>query len=988
MSPPRRASRAVPYVVAVLGPLATGLLRFALDPIWGNKFPFTTFYPAVALAAWVGGLGPGLVATAVATVGAIRFLPAGTVRVEQAPDFIALVLFTSINTFISVLSEALHRARRRAEVTSDVLRRSEARVKAIITSATDGIITIDARQRITVFSTGAEAIFGYSADEMIGQTLDRLVPERFHLVHREHVDAFGRTDVSTRAMGGERVLVGLRRDGAEFPMEARISQVDVGSEKLYTVILRDVTERQQAAARATRDHEAASRLYEIGQRCVRPADHFMENLSAMLDTAIWISQADKGNVQLYDERSGMLNIAVHRGFDAPFIEFFASVERDDPSACATALAAAARVVIEDVTTSEIFAGQPALQVLLDAGVRAVQSTPLVSSRGTVIGMVSTHFGRPHRPSTHDCQLLDELARQAADYVERKRAEEQRDELLGIAERARADAERAADTVHRVQRITDAIMRELPLDPLLHEVLARVREAVNADLAAVLLSSRDGDDGALLRIRETIGIGNEVPRDFGIPVGRGFAGQVARERRAIVWDEVKPDDVFAPCRKTVRALAGVPLLSGDRLLGVLLVGTVRPRRFEQEDIDLLQLAGERIALGIERAARGEAESRAREALEASNRAKDEFLAMLSHELRNPLAAIHSAVAAARLNESQRERMLEIAGRQARQLGRLIDDLLDVARITQGRMSLRKERISLCRVIQNAVEATRLPLEQRNHYLSVSVPSDDVWIEADPARAEQIFANLLMNATKYTAPGGQIALFVERRGDEAVIRVRDSGMGIAPDVLPHVFDLFTQSPRALARAEGGLGVGLTIARRLVELHGGRIEAHSEGPGKGAEFVVRLPALPAVVGETVAAPVTPGLRVLTRIVVVEDNADTAESLTVLLEVLGHQVRVVNDGSSALAVAQANLPDVMIVDIGLPGMDGYELARRVRQHPELKRIMLIALTGYGSAEDRQRALAAGFDYHIVKPVDVDALQGLVARFERSVHRDPSSLQ
>jgi PAS domain S-box-containing protein len=376
--------------------------------------------------------------------------------------------------------------------------------------------------------------------------------------------------------------------------------------------------------------------------------------------------------------------------------------------------------------------------------------------------------------------------------------------------------------------------------------------------------------------------------------------------------------------------------------------------------------------------------ARAEAESASRAKDEFLAMLGHELRNPLSAVRNAIVAARLDERRREPALEIARRQADQLARLVDDLLDVARITQGRIRLRKEPVYLAEIVARAVEVTRALVEDRGHRLSVSLASEDIRVDGDATRLEQVVVNLLNNAAKYTTRAGRIEVVVERQGDVAVLRVRDDGVGIGREMLGRVFDLFAQAEGALDRAQGGLGIGLTVVRRLVELHGGRVEALSDGPGKGAEFVVRLPALP------VASEERRALRrlgdgatdVRVRVLIVEDNPDAADSLMMLLDLLGHDVRVVHDGLSALEAVTTKTPDVMLVDIGLPGIDGYELARRIRQRPDLAHVVLVALTGYGSEDDRQRAVEAGFDHHLVKPIDVDALQLLVAR----LGRDPES--
>jgi CheY-like chemotaxis protein len=269
-----------------------------------------------------------------------------------------------------------------------------------------------------------------------------------------------------------------------------------------------------------------------------------------------------------------------------------------------------------------------------------------------------------------------------------------------------------------------------------------------------------------------------------------------------------------------------------------------------------------------------------------------------------------------------------------------------------------------------------MDERGHALTLTLPAEPIHVEADAARLEQAVANLLANAAKYTDPGGTVTVSAERDGEHAVIRVRDNGIGIAPDVLPRVFDLFAQGERSLDRAQGGLGIGLTLVRRIVELHGGTVEATSAGVGQGAEFTIRLRAVPAGI-DVAAAKLVPVPREHhpARVLMVEDNPDAAESLVMILELLGHHVRVVHDGAAALDAGRANVPDIMLVDIGLPGMNGYEIARAVRGDPALKHVVLVALTGYGRPDDKAEAMAAGFDYHLVKPVDLDALGELVAR-------------
>jgi len=358
-------------------------------------------------------------------------------------------------------------------------------------------------------------------------------------------------------------------------------------------------------------------------------------------------------------------------------------------------------------------------------------------------------------------------------------------------------------------------------------------------------------------------------------------------------------------------------------------------------------------------------------------KDEFLAMLSHELRNPLAPISNAVHILRLNKNEdpiQKQARSIIERQVGQLKHLIDDLLEVSRITTGRVNLHRERITVSGIVERAVETARPLITQRRHTLELSLPSQPIWLDADAARLEQVLVNLLTNAAKYTDEGGQIWLMVEKEDNFAVLRIRDTGVGIAPALLPHIFELFTQADRSLDRTLGGLGIGLCLVQRLVDLHGGSVQACST-LGKGSEFVVRLPTmtflplLPSIESETIQ-PAEKSHRVL----IVEDNLDTAESLAMLLTSSGSDVRVVHDGPTALAAALAYQPDVVLLDIGLPGCNGYEVAKQMREQPILKNLMLVAMTGYGQESDLLRSRSAGFDHHLVKPVDFARVQQILA--------------
>lgn len=362
----------------------------------------------------------------------------------------------------------------------------------------------------------------------------------------------------------------------------------------------------------------------------------------------------------------------------------------------------------------------------------------------------------------------------------------------------------------------------------------------------------------------------------------------------------------------------------------------------------------------------------------HRRKDEFLAMLGHELRNPLAPISNAVQLLRLKKNKdklQNQACTIIERQVGQLTRLVDDLLEVSRITTGKLHLQQERIALNGIVERAVETTRPLVDQRRHELTVSLSPQPIWLYADAARLEQVVVNLLTNAAKYTADGGHISIAVQPEGTEAVLRVQDTGVGIAPELLPRIFDLFTQAQRSLDRSQGGLGIGLCLVQRLVEMHGGSVEVYS-ALGKGSEFVVRLPMIvtpeiqPPLVFKDSAEPTGPSLRVL----VVDDNVDAAQSLGLLLEESGHDVQTAYDGLTALEVALEYRPNVVLLDIGLPGIDGFEVAKRLRQQPDLSGVVLVALTGYGQVSDKQCSQEAGFDHHLVKPANFGKLLQILA--------------
>ncbi len=430
---------------------------------------------------------------------------------------------------------------------------------------------------------------------------------------------------------------------------------------------------------------------------------------------------------------------------------------------------------------------------------------------------------------------------------------------------------------------------------------------------------------------------------------------------------------------MRGWLAVPLIGhGGKNLGLVQLMDKAQGEFTEEDEAILVQLAAIASAGIENA-------RLYEQVREQDRRKDEFLATLAHELRNPLAPIRTGLAVLKLAPSidAMVKTREIMERQVEHMVRLIDDLLDVSRITRGKVQLKKERIDVRTILDTALEVSRPFIEESRHRLFISTPEEALLLDADPTRMAQVVSNLMNNAAKYTPEGGRIELSAERSQrdhDDVIIRVRDNGVGLTSEALPKVFELFSQVGKTLDRSQGGLGIGLALVKRLVEMHGGQVAAESPGLGQGSTFVVRLPlaATQVINGRQVPGEENASsLSVPRRILVVDDNVDGAETIAMLLTLFGHTVKTVHNGPDALEAAHSFQPGVMFLDIGLPGMSGYEVAQQLRSDSNMNGLILVALTGWGSEEDRQRAQSVGFDYHLTKPVGMEKLQSLLIEID-----------
>jgi signal transduction histidine kinase len=574
---------------------------------------------------------------------------------------------------------------------------------------------------------------------------------------------------------------------------------------------------------------------------------------------------------------------------------------------------------------------------------------------------------------------------------------ERDEARRLYEQARQEAGQARHRVSFLAEASSLLASSLDFHTTLGNV-ARLAVPALADWCIVDLLEEDGSIRQLAVAHADpakVDLAWQLDRRYpDNPLAQVGVPQVIRTGQAQLYPTIGDEVLVAVARdadhlEIVRALglrSGmiVPLAARGRVLGAISLGSAESARtYGPEDLALAEDVGRRAGVAIDNA-------RFYQDFKEADRRKDEFLAMLAHELRNPLAPIRNALQVLRLRGPEASTVQwaqELIERQVQHMARLVDDLLDVSRITRGKIELRKEWVRLAAVVEQTLESIRPLISAAGHQLEVSLPEAPLWLHADPTRLAQVLANLLHNAVKYTESGGRIWLAAELPSSdqdlpqELLLRVRDSGIGIRPDVLPKVFDLFVQGDRGLDRSQGGLGIGLTLVRSLVELHGGSVQAFSSGPGMGTEFVIRLPLPPQQgidgylsAGETVGA----AARAL-RVLIVDDNHDAASSLAMLLRLWGHEVEIAHDGPTALDRARGRQAEVVLLDIGLPGMDGYEVARRLCEIAGMETVRLVAMTGYGQQDDRRRSREAGFENHLVKPVDPAELRQLLTQPARA---------
>jgi PAS domain S-box-containing protein len=684
-------------------------------------------------------------------------------------------------------------------------------------------------------------------------------------------------------------------------------------------MLVDITERKAAEAELafTKDQlslqvESLTKLHQLSMELGGKTE-LAPALQAILDTAVKGQDADFGIIWLHDGRSGRLVAEVSRGF--PESLFSEVVPGPVGGSAGNAFAHRRRWVVSDTESDPAFA--PFREAARQAGFRSVHSTPIVTRSGALLGVLSVHYAESRTPLQREMQVADVCARHAADAIEMFRNQ---------------------NALRESERMYRAIGESME-----YGVWTAGPEGGNTFLSESFLKltgltqERAHGDGWTAAIH---------PDD----VGPTFAKWQVCLRDGIKWDhEFRVHGVDG---QWYSILGRAVPLKNDRGMVTGWAG---------------------INLDIARLKRVENE------LRELDQRKDEFLATLAHELRNPLAPLRNGLEVMRLasgNADMVEKARSMMERQLSQMVRLVDDLLDVSRVSRGKIELRRSDIELGAVLRNAIETSQPLMSERHHQLIARIPPERIVINGDLTRLSQVFWNLLNNAAKYTEKSGRIELTVEALEGKVAVRVKDNGIGIPENMRARVFDIFTQVDHSLEKAQGGLGIGLSIARRLVEMHGGTIEVRSDGPRKGSEFIVTLPAridAGAAQAPSEAEPSSCSVGPRRRILVADDNRDSATTLSIMLEVLGNEVRVAHDGEEAVKLAEEFRPDAILLDIGMPRMNGYDACENIRRQPWATDAFIVALTGWGQEEDKNRSRAAGFDRHLVKPVEPVMLEKLI---------------
>jgi signal transduction histidine kinase len=736
---------------------------------------------------------------------------------------------------------------------------------------------------------------------------------------------------------------------------------------------------EQAVANDLRDTQL---LRDLSVRLVAESDT-QAFFDAIVAAAMSITGAQAGCLQLLDSGTHELMLLAHQGFEPALAQRLSRVTAKCATSCGKALAMNRPVVVE-YDAPGIADPDGTMQLFVTGGIRSAQSSPLVTRAGRTVGMLCTKWRESQRRvSEREIRFVDLLARQAAEFIERRLSEN------ALRESERRLSIELADT-KLLQHLSAQLIEERGTASLYETLVDAALWIMRSDYASMQVLHPDRGPGGALRLIAARGFDEAAKQRFQW-VSADDATTCARalqtSARVITPDVARCDFMAGTASQAALLETGIqasqttPLVSrAGKTVGMISTHWRKSHHPSERDLRLLDILARQAADLIERSHAEEALRDSERQLKEAERRKDEFLATLAHELRNPLAPLRTSLELIRIAGNTPEVVAEVREEMEEQLMllvRLIDDLLDVSRITSGKIRLQRQTTELAMLVTKAVQANRSAIDEKPIDLSIDMPRTRVLIESDPVRFVQVISNVLHNAVKFTDPGGHISMSAELASSatdrpEVILRIADSGIGISDELLPRVFDLFAQDDTA-QHSQTGLGIGLALARRLIEMHGGSIDAQSDGPGRGSTFTLRVPVVQApATGDTAAAPVVAmcGGR---RVLVVDDNPAGARAMQRLVTVLGGECRVAHNGEAGLADVREFHPDIVILDIGMPGLDGYETCRRIRAEFGSS-LVVVALTGWGQERDKHLAMQAGFDVHLTKPADPALLEGLLA--------------
>jgi PAS domain S-box-containing protein len=860
--------------------------------------------------------------------------------------------------------------------------------RIVAETASDAIITINETSTMLYVNRAAEAIFGYSKEEMLGSELTMLMPEYIRHVHRAGLKGYletGQKHISWEAVE----LEGLHKNGTRISLELSFGEFSRDGHRFFTGIARDITRRKQIEHRLALQHSVS----EILATAPNLSEAAPQLLKTICDNLGW---QFAGIWSVATPEKELRPVAHWRSESSADAAQFEAISRDSSVTPGVGFLGTVWATKQPMWVSDFASDNfPRSSMAAKGNLHAAFGFPIMLT-GQVLGVIELFSDEIRDTDPSMLNTVTAIANQIGQYIERKKGEQELVHALDRAHEAWGEAEKLSKQLASVQRMTEAALSHLSVGEVLDESLNRIRDVLKVDTVAILLLETEGDE---LVAWAAQGLEEEVETGVRIPVGQGFAGRIVAERRPIVIDDITKADVHNPLlrEKGIKSLLGVPLLLEGRPTGVLHVGKLEFANFTHDDVKLLELAADRIALAIENARLYEVERTARAEAEAANRAKDEFLTILSHELRTPLTPIIGWVHMMQnriLPDEEFIRVLSIVNRNAYSLKRLINDLLDMSAILSGKMRIEEASVSLASVLEESIETMRPYAHDSKVHLRLRIADEaaTVTVTGDRSRLNQTFCNILHNAIKFSPSGGYVDASLEAKDSEALIRVKDQGEGISSEFLPHVFERFRQEDSSRTRSFGGLGLGLALVKSFVEAHGGTVDVASEGQGKGSSFEVKLPRENAQRHET--KPTTRKRELndaasRTRILVVEDQPDTLEMLSANFESRGYEVLRCTSAPEALELAGRENFDILISDIGMPGMDGLQLIQKLRQQEGLKSLPAIALTGYASQKDVSAAISAGFNRHVSKPIDpTDLVQTIESLLDSEVHEDFDHIQ